>query len=949
MTDLYRANIALLKQFHPHTWESIAKSPPKTAYGEIITAAKGKPNLKITHKGHEVFLHAEHDPTLEISQFLDLVPENSTEIVVMLGMGLGYTPLALLEQRPDISCLIIFELVPEIFIQALHNMDLSPILLDERLILNVSARPDVPKAFAQARHALQYEAVIFLKHLPSLSLKEEEYRILDEQIYNFTNEISNIGATKSIHGETLMANRFANLTAIRHHFLLENLKNIYTNIPAFIVAAGPSLDKNIHLLKEAQDKAVIIAVDSSLPSLLFHGIEPHFITVIDFSHFTYEKIADSGPRTHNASLLYTPGVGPKSPKTFPAKNFFCAPTDNPFEKWIYSELGGKDSAADIATVAHLNLTSAITMGCDPIIFVGQDLSYPPAEHKGNHVDHAKHCFFGHSSEVYLTQDTLWVKGIDGKMRPTLRDFLAYIKMFERIMAATPRHYINATAAGAHLAGTEILAIEEAIRLFCQKQYNINELLEERLEQTPHPDVNNLLAALERKLGEIQTLKKEINTLIPLAKKFSKQILQLNSNDRKPKCFDDLPVALQKKAHDLDTIRDKIDRANFFWQVLDELTMKDFRKNTKKMQEINKLQKNPEKYIELVSKNSEFILRATKIRQKALNLFEKKISQLLDHLQKEKKLLFRATAKGHNRENLLKLASFYFSSRDFASAQPFLEKLYRQNSEDAEVCFSLGCIAAHQTEHARAEQLFSHSESLDTTFKKRLSKFRQQYGDEYWNIAEELIKEINRPSKKLLFRGITHCPDHKKIRNELGLLARKDQKAIQEKLDSGELDKAKTIISEWLDALGKNANLPHCLGPESAAFYLQNGHMLCLEKRYEEAEKNFQKALLLTPDNPEIHMACVNLCFIKNDFAGGVASLHKAIDLDSKYAIFWQNIGESLLQAGQYNEALYSYEQAFLAFPDKIELLKKIGDCYLAGGQLDAAKEAYQQVKIKLGA
>ncbi len=52
----------------------------------------------------------------------------------------------------------------------------------------------------------------------------------------------------------------------------ELLQNIFDSRPAIIVSAGPSLENNFHLRKKAKNKAVIIAVDVVLPTLLPAGI-----------------------------------------------------------------------------------------------------------------------------------------------------------------------------------------------------------------------------------------------------------------------------------------------------------------------------------------------------------------------------------------------------------------------------------------------------------------------------------------------------------------------------------------------------------------------------------------------------------------------------------------------------------------------------------------------------
>jgi tetratricopeptide (TPR) repeat protein len=59
------------------------------------------------------------------------------------------------------------------------------------------------------------------------------------------------------------------------------------------------------------------------------------------------------------------------------------------------------------------------------------------------------------------------------------------------------------------------------------------------------------------------------------------------------------------------------------------------------------------------------------------------------------------------------------------------------------------------------------------------------------------------------------------------------------------------------------------------------------------------------------------------------------------------MGDNLHRNGQSDAAIAAYEQCFIALPEHLGLLKKIGDCYLALGQMEAAREAYLQLKSRL--
>ncbi len=85
----------------------------------------------------------------------------------------------------------------------------------------------------------------------------------------------------------------------------------------------------------------------------------------------------------------------------------------------------------------------------------------------------------------------------------------------------------------------------------------------------------------------------------------------------------------------------------------------------------------------------------------------------------------------------------------------------------------------------------------------------------------------------------------------------------------------------------------------------------------------------------------------NDYQHGVDFLNKAVILDKSYGIYWANIGDDLVKSKNFTDAILAFEQGFIALPEKQILLKKIGDCYKASGQIEAAQEAYRIYESKI--
>lgn len=78
-----------------------------------------------------------------------------------------------------------------------------------------------------------------------------------------------------------VTNFVANVPKIQGGFGVASLTNAFQNKPCIIVGSGPTLDRNVHLLKELQNRACIIACDSALQACLDNGVTPHFILCTD--------------------------------------------------------------------------------------------------------------------------------------------------------------------------------------------------------------------------------------------------------------------------------------------------------------------------------------------------------------------------------------------------------------------------------------------------------------------------------------------------------------------------------------------------------------------------------------------------------------------------------------------------------------------------------------------
>ncbi|MBI5543569.1 MAG: DUF115 domain-containing protein [Deltaproteobacteria bacterium] len=149
------------------------------------------------------------------------------------------------------------------------------------------------------------------------------------------------------------------------------LAGLFPGIPAVVIAAGPSLDKNLHLLRELKGRAVLIAINQTVKALRTAGVQPDVVLACDYQHLAYQF---EGVQPGEIPAL---GLGASvHPDLFhiPADNTFTAATSPIVESWIYKLLGEDASLPAGGTVAISALHLARRMGCSPIVTVGLDLA-----------------------------------------------------------------------------------------------------------------------------------------------------------------------------------------------------------------------------------------------------------------------------------------------------------------------------------------------------------------------------------------------------------------------------------------------------------------------------------------------------------------------------------------------------------------------------------------------
>jgi hypothetical protein len=255
---------------------------------------------------------------------------------------------------------------------------------------------------------------------------------------------------------------------------INRLAGAYRGQPAVIVSAGPSLQKNKHLLSGLEEKAVLIAVQTTLQPLLEMGVEPHFVTSLDY-HEICTRFFERLPSSIRTELVAEPKATPR------VLEMMTGPVSligNDFAEAMVRELNLKKAGLTSgATVAHLAFYLAEHLGCDPIIFVGQDLGfsdglcYTPGTSYEDvwRPELGRFCTLETKQWEQIVRDRPILRKIpDYKGRPmyTEERHFTYLLQFERDFGKCKSRIIDATEGGAMKRGATVMTLAEAISEFC---------------------------------------------------------------------------------------------------------------------------------------------------------------------------------------------------------------------------------------------------------------------------------------------------------------------------------------------------------------------------------------------------------------------------------------------------------------------------------------------------
>ncbi|EAI9957651.1 motility associated factor glycosyltransferase family protein [Campylobacter coli] len=320
------------------------------------------------------------DPIKELQTMLNTYNDKYLlyPVLYFYGFGNGVLFKALLQNKNH-QHIVVFEKDIEIIWIMFHILDFSNELQSARLMIleNDKLQTQDYNELCSFKPFFQFSRIYFLELMSHYYERfHEDILGLNKKLAeNFKNSIVSYGndPLDALQGiEQFVYNLPQMITHPSYKELLSKRKNLSDT--AIIVSTGPSLTKQLPLLKKYASKATIFCADSSYPILAKHGIKPDYVLSLERIPLTSEFFNnDFGEFDKDIVFVCAGVVHPKTIEYLKNKTFIITQKILAFPYYI--NLKNFCYAAVGFSVAHMAYEFATHLSHKNIIFIGQDLAY----------------------------------------------------------------------------------------------------------------------------------------------------------------------------------------------------------------------------------------------------------------------------------------------------------------------------------------------------------------------------------------------------------------------------------------------------------------------------------------------------------------------------------------------------------------------------------------------
>lgn len=513
MKSLYRNNIKYIKDLNLNLFKKIENTSIKSTC--IVKAKDGRKNIIKSINKKKIHIHSSYDIEAEAEYLSDFALKEKPDIIFLFGIGLGYE-LKKMKEKNSVVRYFVVEPDDEIFKIALENKDMKLLFEDSNLY------------FIQDNH---YENIInfFQKVIEddkNINIKfviipsyEAIYKKLINKVYEYIKIVINLFkvniATNLFNHRQWYQNGICSLKYLNETCPITALKGCFKGVPAVIVSAGPSLNENIEFIKKVKEKAIIAAVGSGITIMDKSGIKVDIAGALDGSKLEENLLNDVNINRNvtffYSSILYYTILSKMGNSKFLMNTTYF---DEYYGKILNWDQFGIYSGPSVANTMVYNLSN---LGCNPIIFLGQDLCYSMGK---NYADGIEDIKGKNKIDEDTKKDSIITKNKLEEDVYTNDGFLAMKDLLENCISLFPYiTYLNGTSSGLEIQGASDINFNEYAEkhLIPRNNNNFDKVIEktyqEYLKNVDIEFIDGVVKDIEYQNDKITNICKEILNFI----------------------------------------------------------------------------------------------------------------------------------------------------------------------------------------------------------------------------------------------------------------------------------------------------------------------------------------------------------------------------------------------------------------------------------------------------
>lgn len=453
MASKYERNLRVIKSKIPYVYEKISSEVDTNSL--FIENLDGADNFLIKKDDKRSLANSLVNPDGEMKKYFKGI-ETNTKTIVITGIGNGYILDYISRHYSYVEQIIVIEPSIVIMKEALHYINLEKVM--EKFSLTFILNNNVEKTYELVFEFVQDKLntnIFIVTQISFASLFSKFHdRLSDLMMRSLRREMIRV-STSYVIPYKRMVNIMTNLkTKSYNGKILETLLSKY---PVYIVSAGPSLEKNMHLLVEAKKTGIVIAAGTAIEILDQNGIKPHFRA--GFSPHTDTTIFKN-LNDDTIPLIYMDTLYHDIIKNYPGMKFKLLSDQDPLTKYAldYEEIDYNMVLTEMS-ISNIMIEWALSRGSKNIVLVGQDLAYS---------DMKMYASGSLENRKYSEDNPNLIKE-EGNIESVYTD-IKFIAMRDSIVNSIARNrefaasVYNATVGGLMIPLTELKDLEDVIDL-----------------------------------------------------------------------------------------------------------------------------------------------------------------------------------------------------------------------------------------------------------------------------------------------------------------------------------------------------------------------------------------------------------------------------------------------------------------------------------------------------